>query len=118
MNRSIVVFFALLLLFTVVASCLNTPDDGVSGVVTWVVDGDTFYVDDQVIRLFSVDAPELDTPLGEAVKWELIDLIYGEIVVVSCDGFDVYDRMLCDVSHRGVDIGNWLLENGYAREWK
>ena len=80
-----------------VSACAPTPD--YTGVVTWVVDGDTIWVDgvDVSIRFLNVDAPELGTPAGEQAKWELVDRLYGETVNLYCNGFGYYGRWLCVV---------------------
>ena len=98
----------------------RTPDKSSLEVVSWIVDGDTIYVEssDLSIRLRGVDAPELGSPDGELVKWELIDHLYGEVVSLSCeDALDKYGRRLCDVHHDGHDVGEWLLARGFARKW-
>jgi micrococcal nuclease len=88
--------------------------------VTWVVDGDTFYVDgvESSIRIANIDAPELGSSRGEDAKWFLIELIHGKDVVLDCDGVDVYERWLCVVYVDGSDVGAELVSVGLARWWR
>jgi endonuclease YncB( thermonuclease family) len=103
MSRNLVALLALAFVFHLLLSAcsLDTPD--CVGVVSWVVDGDTIYVDscsDVSIRFLDVNAPELDTPAGVEAKWELIDRMYGEVVELYCDGYGYYGRWLCVVEVR------------------
>ena len=47
----------------------------------------------------------------------MIDLLFDERVDLFCDGWDKYDRLLCDVSINGVDAGLLLVRKGLARVW-
>src|SRR5690606_18681766 len=40
----------------------------------YVVDGDTLIIQRTQIRLFGIDAPEMDHPFGNSAKWALISL--------------------------------------------
>ena len=46
----------------------------------YVVDGDTIVISGVQIRLFGVDAPELDHPYGKKAKWALHALCKGKKV--------------------------------------
>jgi endonuclease YncB( thermonuclease family) len=111
-----VVVFRLVVVALVLSACVSSSS---SHVVSWVVDGDTFYVEelDASIRISNVDAPELPSPLGWDAKWFLVDLIYDESITLSCDGVDRYGRHLCLVFFDGSDVGLLLHSRGLARLW-
>lgn len=90
-------------------------------VVSWVVDGDTLYVEgvENSIRIADIDAPELGSEEGEIVKWFVIDLIHAEYVQLDCDGVDKFDRHLCLVYIDGVSVSDILLDEfPSVRRWK
>jgi endonuclease YncB( thermonuclease family) len=92
-----------------------------------VVDGDTIRVGGETVRLFGVDAPELDQtcrrPGGEV--WRCGDWARGEVRRIfdgrraSCDPVDVdqYGRTVAICSVDGYDVGGTLVANGYARAY-
>jgi len=71
----------------------------VSGLVTNVVDGDTFDVEGfGRVRLADVDSPEIDTPGGKAAKFFAETWLLGNMVRLDVDdlaGKDQYDRWVC-----------------------
>ncbi len=90
----------------------------------YVIDGDSIRVNDESIRLLGVDAPEIgqmgQSPdgrwydQGEHVKVQLIRLIGGKQVRVEVIAKDKYRRTVAVVTYNGLDIGEWLVSNGYA----
>ncbi len=92
-----------------------TPD--YVGTVTWVTDGDTIIVNDVIVRLLGVDTPELGEPGGSEAKSFVIDLLFDERVDLFCDGWDRYDRLLCNVHMNGRDVGDLLVSLRLARVW-
>ncbi|KUK44659.1 MAG: thermonuclease family protein [Methanothrix sp.] len=76
----------------------EAPTTEVSGVVTKVVDGDTFDVDGfGRVRLADVDCPEMDTPGGKAAKFFAETMLLDETVHLDVD------------DHRGKDrYGRWV----------
>jgi micrococcal nuclease len=106
----------ILLMLSLVVACQGAAEQHS---VTWVVDGDTFYVEgvDVSIRIADIDAPELGSSRGEDAKWYLIDMIYGKDVVLDCDGVDRYERWLCVVYVDGSNVGMELVSVGLARKW-
>lgn len=121
--------FFLFFLFT---SCGFQPADSSEPdffVVTKVVDGDTFWVDDhspkgKKIRLIGIDAPETQRSArkeigyyGEEAKAYLTDLIDGRKVRLEYDVApkDRYKRTLAYAYLQdGTFINALLVENGYA----
>ena len=89
-----------------------------------VADGDSLRLSNERIRLFGIDAPELDQsckteqgvtwPCGKWVKGVLVRYIKGR--EVACYGLerDRYRRLVAQCFVGGVDIGGWLVENGLA----
>ncbi len=86
--------------------------------VDWVVDGDTLIVNDTRVRIANIDAPELGSSWGESAKRTMIDVAYGKEVHLDCNGRDKYDRLLCHVFIDGVDLGEYMVARGLAREWR
>ncbi len=84
-----------------------------------VVDGDTFRLENgQRVRLIGINAPELDTPFGDASKRYLQQLIEGKTVELQEDGIsnreDQYGRLLRYVILDGEDINEKMVRDGYA----
>lgn len=84
-----------------------------------VIDGDTLEVAGVHIRLFGIDAPEMDQPCGDWAcgRWardELARLIGGRRVTCSDGAPDRYGRVLarCDAG-RG-DLGQAMVQGGAA----
>ncbi len=79
-----------------------------------VQDGDTIYVANQAVRLFGVDAEELDEPNGYAAKAHLIILIGGKRVTCTWSGYS-YDRKI-GLCYVGTDysLNARMVEDGYA----
>jgi endonuclease YncB( thermonuclease family) len=85
--------------------------DRISGLVTSVVDGDTFdvkvtwrsqynqnnYGDSERVRINKIDAPELTNPGGLSAKEKLARRIDGKIVNLTIYSRDVYGRIVSDV---------------------
>jgi len=69
-----------------------------------VIDGDTFTVTGDTIRLADVDAPELDEPSGLQAKQRLRDLIEGKDVEYEEQARDVYGRIVAEVWVGNVDV--------------
>jgi len=94
------------------------------GVVTRVVDGDTFYVSGlpERVRLADVNAPELSTAEGQRAKAALEALLLGRWVCLDIDDLyrtDRYGRFVAvayldyNKTH-WLNINQWLVERGYA----
>ena len=110
-------FTILLAISLTLGACTPSATPDYVGVVEWVIDGDTIIVNGVHVRLLGVDTPELGEPGGSQAKSFMIDLIYYQQVYLFCDGWDKYDRLLCDVSVNGVDVGDTLVREGLARVW-
>lgn len=91
-----------------------------------VVDGDTFWLGRQKIRIADIDAPELTPPrcahereLGEAAKHRLRALLNAgpfSLVAGSRDE-DPFGRKLRTVVRAGRSIGERMVAEGLVRRW-
>jgi micrococcal nuclease len=98
----------------------------VHGVVTRVVDGDTFVVDldlgwrvwfkDERLRVLGINAPEVSTPEGVAAKtWAEGIVPVGTEIVVHSKSLDKYGRALASVTlPDGTDYGTLAIGSGHA----
>ena len=91
-----------------------------------VVDGDTFYLGRDKVRIAGIDAPETHPPrcaaearLGEAATHRLRDLLNsGEVTLTRIDrDEDIYGRKLRNVAVGGADVGAALIGAGLARDY-
>lgn len=84
----------------------------------YVVDGDTIKVQKHQIRLFGIDAPEMNHPYGPAAKTAMFDLcrnqtVHAEILEVDNHGRTVAKCHLDD----GRDLSAELVKQGLAIDW-
>lgn len=89
-----------------------------------VIDGDTFEIRDERIRLFGIDAPELGQPwwdeagrqqdAGLSAKEALAELVEGRRLAVKVLREDKYDRSVAIVKVDGQDIARSLVSQGFA----
>ena len=96
------------------------------GRVVSIADGDTLTVLDPVhhqdiIRLASIDAPELGHGAGEPgqpysrrAKDALASMVFGRHVALRCYERDQYGRAVCDVIVNGRSAGRDLVASGLA----
>lgn len=116
--------------------CSEKPSYTYAASVTNVVDGDTLRITidagyglaiDTRVRLRGIDAPELSTAEGRAVKRKLQSLLLiGSTIVIKTSGRDIYGRYRADVwfsqtnriddpsqiVREGTYLNNYLLEQG------
>jgi micrococcal nuclease len=91
-----------------------------------VVDGDTFYIGGQKVRIAGIDAPEThdyrcpsELQLGDQAASQLQALLnLGGVTMTGVDrDRDAYGRLLRNVSVNGQDVGEALIASGVAREY-
>lgn len=96
----------------------------VGGGQNCVVDGDTFWVNGENIRVMDIDAPETHPPrcqseaeLGDRATRRLHELLNAGPFQMESDGRDMdqYDRKLRVVIRDGESIGEMLVDEGLAR---
>ncbi|MFW2589241.1 thermonuclease family protein [Sagittula sp. SSi028] len=84
----------------------------------YVVDGDTIRVQKTQIRLFGIDAPELDHPFGKKSKWEMVRLCKGQRIRAEILERDHFGRVVakCYLPD-GRDLSAELVRAGLAIDW-
>lgn len=92
-----------------------------------VIDGDTFYLGGQSIRIADIDTPETNPPrcafeaqLGAAATVRLQQLLNGgpfELRTSGTRDSDQYGRLLRTVVRNGQSIGGLMVAEGLARPW-
>ena len=91
-----------------------------------VVDGDTFYLNGDKVRIAGIDAPETHDPrcgeeleLGNQATAKLHALLNsGAVTMTSIDrDRDTYGRLLRNVAVDGQDVGEAMISAGVAREY-
>jgi endonuclease YncB( thermonuclease family) len=100
---------------------------GGASMVNCVVDGDTFRLGSDKIRIADIDTPELhparcpyEQALGEAAKQRLMELLNAgpfDLKAIDRDT-DRYGRKLRVVMRDGKSLGNVLVTEGLARTWE
>lgn len=68
-------------------------------------------------RFYGINAPELATPEGKVAQVALAaQLPLGSIVELTTwlDPFDKYGRVLGRIVFGGLDLNQWMLDNGFA----
>ena len=91
-----------------------------SGVVTYVVDGDTVWVKTSAsqlplkLRIQGVDAPEICQAGGVEAQSALKVRVLGQRVTVTSTAYDDYGRAVGTLRLQGEDMGRWLVAEGHA----
>ena len=73
----------------------------------YIVDGDTIKINKVQIRLFGIDAPELNHPYGQKAKWELVKLCKGKVVRAELTDRDAYGRTVARCTLDDGRSGPW-----------
>lgn len=95
-----------------------------SGVVTYVVDGDTVHVRPPgggkpvSIRIDGIDAPEICQAFGSASRDALMQRVLGKRVQVYGKRHDDYGRLLARLEFQGDDTGKWMVAHGLAWSYR
>lgn len=84
----------------------------------YVTDGDTITVQKTQVRLFGIDAPELNHPYGKKAKWAMVHLCKGHRIRVEITDEDEYGRTVgkCFLPD-GRDLSAELVKQGLAIDW-
>ncbi|WP_240789521.1 thermonuclease family protein [Pseudooceanicola onchidii] len=83
-----------------------------------MIDGDTIIVKKQRIRLFGIDAPEMEHPWGKKSKWTLIGLCKGKEIRVEPQDQLSYDRIVAKcLLPDGTDLSAEMVRRGMAIDW-
>lgn len=99
-------------------SAKTTPDARALEGSAYVVDGDTVVIKKTQIRLFGVDAPEMNHPYGKKAKWALVGLCKGQTVRAEITEQDAHGRTVarCYLSD-GRDLSAEMVKLGLAIDW-
>lgn len=87
---------------------------------TCIVDGDTFWLSGEKMRLFGVDTPEMDgrcqkeRDLSQAATGHLQLLLSSGIIAITRHGQDDFGRTLVEVDTQAGPVGPSLLARGVA----
>lgn len=84
----------------------------------YVVDGDTIRICKTQIRLFGIDAPEMNHPYGKKAKWTMVGLCKGHSVRAEILEFDAHGRTVarCYLPD-GRDLSAEMVKLGLAIDW-
>ena len=116
----------LMLLILSLSTQSRTPPETTTwtGVVTYVVDGDTVHVRPvdggkvHKIRIVGMDAPEICQTGGVAARQALQERIVQRYVTVSAQGVDDYGRDLATIYLSQEDVGQWMVQRGHAWSYR
>lgn len=113
--------------------CSPAFADTFVGTVTRVHDGDTFSIGKQRIRIFGIDAPELNqqcradaiyepgpspcVACGRSSRDWLAGIILNKEVQCTSRGKS-YDRIVAECTVGKIRLGPWMLSNGFAVSYK
>jgi micrococcal nuclease len=113
------------LIVAAVASLLTLCPEGPRD--NCVVDGDTFWLAGEKIRIADIDTPEVSEPrcpaekaLGDRATLRLLALLDAgpfELHQVGTGDRDRYGRLLRVVTRGGRSLGDQLVAEGLARTW-
>ncbi|MDO8912315.1 MAG: thermonuclease family protein [Phenylobacterium sp.] len=82
-----------------------------------ITDGDTFRCDGNLkIRLWGIDAPELQTAAGPAARRALADLTAGQTLVCTRKSKS-YDRIVAQCLIGNTDVAERMVRQGQAVDW-
>ncbi|MEP6355426.1 MAG: thermonuclease family protein [Hyphomicrobiales bacterium] len=84
----------------------------------YVVDGDSLVINKVQVRLFGVDAPEINHPYGQKSKWALVALCKGQRIKAEITEQDDYGRTVarCYLED-GRDLSAEMVKLGLAIDW-
>ena len=84
----------------------------------YITDGDTITIKQTQIRLFGVDAPELNHPYGNKAKWALHKLCKGRVVRAEITDVDHHGRTVAQCFlPDGRDLSAEMVKLGLAIDW-
>ena len=95
--------------------------------ITCVVDGDTFWLNGEKVRIADINAPEThsagcaaEQELGDRATWRLIALLNAGPFTLEIAGraTDRYGRALRVVKRSGRSLGSEMVREGLAEPWQ
>ena len=99
-------------------SARQLPEQRIIQGSAYVTDGVTIVIERTQIRLFGVDAPELDHPFGKKAKWAMVKLCKGHKIRAEVSDEDDYGRVVarCYLPD-GRDLSAEMVKQGLAIDW-
>ncbi len=84
----------------------------------FVIDGDSIVIKKTQIRLFGVDAPEMNHPFGKKAKWALLAMCKGQTIQAEITAEDAHGRTVakCYLPD-GRDLSQEMVKLGLAIDW-
>lgn len=97
------------------ASAEHLPSPHIMQGSAYAVDGHTIVIDQVQIRLFGIDAPELNHPEGQKAKWAMAQLCKGQKIKAEVTDIDAYGSVVakCFLPD-GRDLSAEMVGNGMA----
>ena len=84
----------------------------------YVIDGDSIVIKKTQVRLFGVDAPEINHPYGKKAKWALVSLCKGQSIRAEVTDIDTHGRTVARCSlPDGRDLSAEMVKLGMAIDW-
>ena len=126
MNKKASGWLAAAWLVVAAAGPLAAAEQVVAGWAS-VVDGDTLELRGQRIRLMAIDAPEArqtcrrdsgSWPCGRRAAFALADRVGTATVTCRWRERDRYGRPVARCAVGGIDLGGWLVEQGWALAYR
>lgn len=108
-------FLAGLILVGTIAA-LSIPDSTISGAAR-VIDGNTIRIRDGRIRIWGIDAPELDQPLGPEATQHLYNQVKQNVVTCHPRDTDKWGRIVAQCFVMDRDLGLSQVANGLALDY-
>lgn len=95
----------------------SQPEHSICGAAR-IIDGDTVVIQKTQIRVFGIDAPELNHPYGQKAKWALVKLCKGQAVRAQIVEVDHFGRTVAKCSLAdGRDLSAEMVKLGLAIDW-
>ena len=94
------------------------PIAATTGVPTSIHDGATFRFGKLRVRVWGIDAPELETQFGPAARAQLVQLVADRRVTCRDTGKRNHDRIVAQCwNWQGTDLAAAMARTGWAVNW-
>lgn len=119
--KKIILIIIITTIIIISISSVEAHKNEAKGIVSYVHDGDTIYVDNiGKIRLWGIDAPEWNTKKGKQVTKIVKKKLLNKKISLDFDNKkvqDKYGRYLAKVYLNGKDFNKWLYDKKYAKSY-
>jgi endonuclease YncB( thermonuclease family) len=72
----------------------------------------------KTVRLYGIDAPEMQQPYGKKSRDFLISLVNNKEIKLTQKGVDKYGRVIGIIHINGQNVNELLIKNGFAWVYK